>query len=129
MGLPMTDTIAWLVADPALLGVRVIGGEVSANIIMVERTVSLVLSGGASIGPGARSDAGIGTVRMDVTCYASTGAEAESLYAVVRDRMLEVTGGSETLLTAIISGGPVYGVDGDTRWPSIWGSWTIDHLR
>lgn len=91
------------------------------------RLVQIIPAGGATAGPGARSDAMIATMRVDTFMYGETGQDAEMLYHNVQRIMRSITYDSDDMYTAIQSGGPVYRIDGDIERPMIWASWTIDY--
>jgi hypothetical protein len=84
-------------------------------------------SGGASIGPGARSFSRWRNSRFDVFTYGATTYEAEMLQSAVYETLTQLGSNDQrdrlrmfhgtVLKAAVVTGGPLPGRDADGDWP------------
>ena len=111
---------------------RVDGGELPRECVNKQPQEWVVVrpSGGASIGPGARSYAPWVNSRMDIRCYGQTPFLSYRVYDAVYKVMVElerrtigdVDVGEDaqetiTISGAVVTGGPIPGRDPDSDWP------------
>ena len=130
----------------ALVGDRVYGAELPEFEAqsMPRMTVVVTPSGGAALGPGARSYARWVTTRLDVFSYGKDPLQAIQVYDAVYEVLTQLTQTGGELLPdgsfdyarravlpttvvkgAVVTGGPISTRDPDTDWPYCLGIYEV----
>lgn len=141
-----------LLESPAVsmqVDTRVYGAELPEfeAQLMPRKTVVVTPSGGALLGPGARSYARWVTNRLDIFSYGKDPLEAIEVYDAVYDVLTQLTQGgplsdfdgrlpparpqpripppTTVVKGAVVTGGPISARDGDTDWPYCLGIYEV----
>ena len=115
-------------------GIEVYVGAAPAGIITPgghDPYVVLIPAGGGTLGQNARSDMGIGKIRMDSYCYVEPQTSIEildTLRSEVSSAFRSIRPDIEGLLSCVVEGGPNMAVSEITRQKLIWDSYIVGYV-
>ena len=131
---PISAIVAVLTANSLLASHtsnRIYGGKLDDEIESMP-TASIVVqeSGGGSVGQGARGRSLWRVARLDIRCYGDTDQAADDTFWIMHEAMVAIerrVAADCIVHDAVVTGGPLPGLDGDAPWPYTMGVYDVSY--